>query len=50
MGHITDASNSTIDEAWMNRVQEIVDYCIKDGLYVELNDHWDGGWIENSFW
>jgi endoglucanase len=49
MGHITDASNSTIDEAWMNRVQEIVDYCIKDGLYVELNDHWDGGWIENSF-
>jgi endoglucanase len=49
MGHITDATNYTIDDAWMNRVQEIVDYCIKDGLYVELNDHWDGGWLEQSF-
>lgn len=49
MGHITDKTNCTIDDAWMSRVQEIVDYCIKDGLYVELNDHWDGGWLENSF-
>ncbi len=21
-------------------------YCLNDGLYVVLNDHWDGGWIE----
>jgi endoglucanase len=50
MGHITDASNCTIDEAWMNRVQEVVDYCIANGLYVIINDHWDGGWIEvNGF-
>lgn len=49
MGHITDKDNATIDPAWLNRVQEIVDYCISDGLYVLLNDHWDGGWIENSF-
>ena len=49
MGHISDASNVTIDAAWMTRVKEIVDYCVKDGLYVLLNDHWDGGWLENSF-
>ena len=49
MGHITDANNVTIDVAWLNRVKEIVDYCISDGLYVLLNDHWDGGWLENSF-
>lgn len=46
MGHITDADNMTIDDAWMNRVKEIVNYCVADGLYVIINDHWDGGWIE----
>lgn len=40
------ASNGTIDAAWMSRVKEVVDYCINDGLYVILNDHYDGGWIE----
>lgn len=50
MGHISDANNSTIDATWMARVKEIVDYCINAGLYVVLNDHWDGGWIEvNGF-
>ena len=49
MGHITNESEMTIDEAWLNRVQEIVDYCITADLYVLLNDHWDGGWLENSF-
>ncbi len=44
----TDA-DMNIDKAWMDRVQEVVDYCIKDGLYVLLNDHWDNGWVENSF-
>jgi aryl-phospho-beta-D-glucosidase BglC (GH1 family) len=40
------ATNGQIDPAWMNRVKEVVDYCINDGLYVMLNDHWDNGWIE----
>lgn len=41
--HSTDGD---IDAAWMARVKEVVNYCIADGLYVVLNDHWDGGWIE----
>ena len=45
-GHISDADAYTIDTAWMNRVKQIVDYCINDGLYVVINDHWDGGWLE----
>ena len=49
MGHITDAGQATIDPAWMARVKEVVDYCVSAGLYVLLNDHWDGGWLENSF-
>ena len=47
-GHIADADNYTIDAAWMNRVKEIVDYCIKADLYVLLNDHWDGGWLDDN--
>ena len=47
MGHISDASTYTIDAQWIARVKEIVDYCINDGLYVIINDHWDGGWLEN---
>lgn len=45
-GHIANAEDYTIDETWMNRVKEVVDYCINAGLYVILNDHWDGGWLE----
>ena len=48
MGHISDATNYTIDATWMNRVKEIVDYCINADLYVVINQHWDGGWLENN--
>ncbi|HXP89365.1 MAG TPA: glycoside hydrolase family 5 protein [Fibrobacteria bacterium] len=36
-----------IDTAWMSQVKEVVDFCIKDSLFVILNIHWDGGWLEN---
>lgn len=47
-GHISDSVRTTIDPQWLARVHEIVDYCISDSLYVVLNDHWDGGWLENQ--
>ncbi len=47
MGHVTDSARCTIDPTWMARVREVVDYCIKADLYVVLNQHWDGGWLEN---
>jgi aryl-phospho-beta-D-glucosidase BglC (GH1 family) len=42
-----NAATHQIDAAWLARVKEVVDYCVKDGLYVVLNIHWDGGWLEN---
>ncbi|MDE2185029.1 MAG: glycoside hydrolase family 5 protein [Alphaproteobacteria bacterium] len=33
-----------ISESWMERVTEVVGYARKAGLYVVLNEHWDGGW------
>ena len=44
--HSDKNNNYTINADWMSRVKEIVDYCINDGLFVELNDHWDSGWLE----
>jgi len=46
MGHITNKDEMTIDPAWVKRIQQIVDYCIDANMYVVINDHWDGGWLE----
>lgn len=37
-----------IDPLWMAQVKQVVDYCIKDSLFVVLNIHWDGGWLESN--
>ncbi len=33
-----------IADAWLNRVEEVVNYALTAGLYVIINDHWDGQW------
>lgn len=38
------AGDATIDPAYLDRVQEVVDYARAAGMYVIINDHWDGGW------
>jgi endoglucanase len=35
-----------IDPVWMARVKQVVDFAIGSGMYVVLNIHWDGGWLE----
>ena len=34
----------TIKTEYLDRVKEIVDWAIEDGMYVVVNDHWDGQW------
>lgn len=45
-GH-ADQTTLQIDPAWMARVKQVVDYAIGDGMYVILDIHWDGGWLED---
>ncbi|MGE5427268.1 MAG: glycoside hydrolase family 5 protein, partial [Methylococcaceae bacterium] len=45
--HHSDTITSQIDAAWLAHVKKIVDYCIKDSMYVIINAHWDHGWLEN---
>ena len=34
----------TIGEHYLDRVEEIINYALDAGMYVIVNDHWDGGW------
>jgi endoglucanase len=34
----------TIGKAYLDRVEEIVNYARNEDMYVIINDHWDGGW------
>jgi len=36
----------TISPALMNRVEQIVNYVLSNGMYAIVNIHWDGGWWE----
>lgn len=46
--HVNNKATAHIDQNWLNRVKEVVGYCVNNDLYVLLNIHWDGGWLENN--
>jgi endoglucanase len=46
--HVSNKATAQIDPSWLNRVKEIVGYCVNNDMYVLLNVHWDGGWLENN--
>ncbi|PJJ08146.1 aryl-phospho-beta-D-glucosidase BglC (GH1 family) [Flavobacterium sp. 1] len=37
-----DKKTGIIDPVWLNRLKEVVQYCVNDGMYVMVNDHHDG--------
>ena len=43
-----DQTTAQINSSWLNRVKEVVQYCVNNDMYVILNIHWDGGWLENN--
>ena len=51
LSKIGNDSNYTIDSAWLDRVQQVVDMCVDNGLYAIVNMHGDGytsidgGWL-----
>lgn len=42
---VTDEEHYTIPDAYFNRVEEIMNYCLSNGMYVIINEHWDYGWF-----
>jgi endoglucanase len=40
-------ANNNISATWMAHVKQVVDYARNAGLYVVINIHWDGGWMDH---
>lgn len=47
-GYIENQANYKIKDSWLERVKEVVDYAVANDMYVILNIHWDGGWLEEK--
>ncbi|HWV73919.1 MAG TPA: glycoside hydrolase family 5 protein [Pseudosphingobacterium sp.] len=46
--HLSDPEKMKIDPAWLDRVKEVVGWCVANDMYVILNAHGDNGWLENN--
>lgn len=46
--HLSDPAKAKIDPAWLNRVKEVVGWCVANDVYVILNAHGDDGWLERN--
>jgi endoglucanase len=46
--YMANSSTAQLKIDWLNRVKDVVQYCIDNGMYVIVNIHWDGGWLENN--
>lgn len=46
----SDEANYVIDSSWLNRVEEVVNYALNADMYVIINEHWDGGWLNHPFY
>jgi endoglucanase len=47
-GYLANAATAEINLSWLNRVKEVVQYCVDNDMYVLLNIHWDGGWLDEN--
>lgn len=43
-----DQTTSIIKSSWLARVKQVVQYCVDNDMYVIVNIHWDGGWLEEN--
>lgn len=50
LSKIGDAPDYTIDSAWLDRVQEVVDYVVGNDMYAVMNIHGDGYYTVDGGW
>lgn len=46
--NLANSATLKIKLEWLNRVKEVVQYCTDNNMYVIVNIHWDGGWLEKN--
>ncbi len=42
--HVGEAPDYTIDPEWMDRVEEVINYALDDGMYVLIDSHHEEFW------
>ena len=47
---LVDKENMLISLAWLQRVEEVVNYALDNEMYVVINIHWDGGWMNSPLY
>ena len=45
-----DEATYDINYEWKLRVEEVVNYILDNDMYVIMNIHWDGGWLDHPFY
>lgn len=45
----SDEANFVINSNWIARVEEVVNYALSADMYVVMNQHWDGGWMQPTY-
>ena len=46
--YMANSNTAELQQVWLDRVKQVIQYCINKDMYVILNIHWDGGWLENN--
>lgn len=46
--YLVNSTTAKIKEEWLARVKEVVQYGVDNDMYIIVNIHWDGGWLENN--
>lgn len=48
--HIGEGPDYTVEKEWLDRVQEVVDYVINNGMFAIINMHGDGYYTIDGAW
>lgn len=46
--YLENSATAQLEQAWLDRIKTVVQYCVDRDMYAILNIHWDGGWLENN--
>ena len=45
--HLSDETNMVVKEEWLNRIKEVVDWCLAEDMYVIINIHHEA-WLDRN--
>ncbi|MCK5463451.1 MAG: glycoside hydrolase family 5 protein [Bacteroidales bacterium] len=49
INHMLDTTPYTVDSAWMDRVEQVIDWALDTGLVIIINSHHDNEWLYDEF-